>query len=237
MAKEDKKDKKGKKNKKDKKNKKVDKAVESQDGVVLDLSDGKKNILPAISSMIDEAGRTAYLISGVRASYPHLYQAPVFNGQVDKKGIKIIFDNDNERDCAIRDALLDIFRGVGEEKFDDDLPDDGDWALRSKKGQWSLNAKTDSDLGVFGLDGQTRLTENSSNAEGQIYAGCYVNVKIVPWCQDNQYGQRINCQLVGVQKHSDGDPLDGKTTSAQDQMKGFGAMPSASTESASKHGL
>lgn len=237
MSKKDKKDKKDKKGKKDKN-------VEQSSGsdVLLDLRDNEKQLLPAIVQMADDSGRLNYLISGVRVSYPHLYREPVINGNQDKKQVKIIFDDENERDMAIVDALQAVFTEMGVERFgEDDLPEQSEWALRKKKGQWSLNAKTDTVLEVWGLDGVTPLRETSTNAEGQIYAGCYCNVKIVPWCQDNQYGQRINCQLIAIQKHSDGEPLDGKTSSASDLKKGFGAMPSAQSDqdagSPSKHGL
>lgn len=41
--------------------------------------------------------------------------------------------------------------------------------------------------------------------DGVIYSGCYVNAKIEVWAQDNQFGQRINAQLTGVQFVADGD--------------------------------
>ena len=41
--------------------------------------------------------------------------------------------------------------------------------------------------------------------DGKIYAGCYVNVSIDLWTQDNKYGKRINAQLRGIQFFRDGD--------------------------------
>lgn len=48
---------------------------------------------------------------------------------------------------------------------------------------------------------RTPLTKRS----GRIYSGCYANVSIELWAQDNQYGKRINAQLRGVQFFKDGD--------------------------------
>lgn len=42
-----------------------------------------------------------------------------------------------------------------------------------------------------------------------FYAGCYVNVQIELWAQDNQYGKRVNAQLRGLQKAADGLPFGG----------------------------
>jgi len=58
----------------------------------------------------------------------------------------------------------------------------------------------------------------------KFYGGCYVNVQIQPWIQDNQHGRAVRCELVGVQFHSDGEafgaaPIDPTTL--------FGAVPGA----------
>lgn len=46
-------------------------------------------------------------------------------------------------------------------------------------------------------------------ADGKPYSGCYCNVIIELWAQDNQYGKRINAQLKGVQFVRDGDSFGG----------------------------
>jgi hypothetical protein len=45
--------------------------------------------------------------------------------------------------------------------------------------------------------------------DGRIYAGCYVLAHISLWAQDNQYGQRINAEVTGVQFVRDGDAFSG----------------------------
>ena len=41
--------------------------------------------------------------------------------------------------------------------------------------------------------------------DGKPYAGCYVNVSLDFWPQDNGFGKRVNAQLRGVQFLRDGD--------------------------------
>lgn len=41
--------------------------------------------------------------------------------------------------------------------------------------------------------------------DGKLYSGCYVNAKVEIWAQDNNFGQRINATLLGVQFVKDGD--------------------------------
>lgn len=42
-------------------------------------------------------------------------------------------------------------------------------------------------------------------ADGRPYSGCYANVIVEVWAQNNAYGKRINAQLMGVQFVKDGD--------------------------------
>lgn len=48
-----------------------------------------------------------------------------------------------------------------------------------------------------------------TEADGRIYAGCYVNAVITLWAQDNAFGKRINAELCGVQFSRDGDAFGG----------------------------
>jgi len=46
-------------------------------------------------------------------------------------------------------------------------------------------------------------------SDGVVYSGCYVNASLELWAMDNQYGQRINANLLGVQFADDGDSFGG----------------------------
>lgn len=45
--------------------------------------------------------------------------------------------------------------------------------------------------------------------DGRPYGGCYVNLSIDVWAQDNSFGRRVNASLKGVQFHDDGDAFGG----------------------------
>jgi hypothetical protein len=54
--------------------------------------------------------------------------------------------------------------------------------------------------------------DNSNTMERQqmarkLYGGCYVNVAVRPWPQDNQFGRAPRCELIAVQFASDGEPF------------------------------
>lgn len=57
------------------------------------------------------------------------------------------------------------------------------------------------------------------NAEDGIpYAGCYVVASVSVWAQDNNFGQRINATLRGVQFMRDGDAFSGGKPAGEDEF-------------------
>lgn len=72
------------------------------------------------------------------------------------------------------------------------------------EGNMYLSASNDKRPGVFDRD-RTPLSEE----DGRPYPGCYVNARVEIWAQDNQYGRRINAQILGVQFSKDGEPFGG----------------------------
>lgn len=55
-------------------------------------------------------------------------------------------------------------------------------------------------------------------ADGKPYGGCYVNLIVDVWPQDNQHGKRINASLKGVQFVKDGDAFSGGGAASVDEF-------------------
>lgn len=72
------------------------------------------------------------------------------------------------------------------------------------EGNLFVSARSKVRPGVYDQQRQ-ELTE----ADGKPYSGCFVNVSLELWAQDNDYGKRINAQLRGVQFLRDGDAFAG----------------------------
>jgi hypothetical protein len=54
-------------------------------------------------------------------------------------------------------------------------------------------------------------------SDGVIYPGCYADVVVDVWAQDNQFGKRVNASLLSVTFSHDGERLaGGSTASAED---------------------
>lgn len=65
---------------------------------------------------------------------------------------------------------------------------------------------------------KTPLTEQ----DGRPYGGCFVNVSIELWPQDNSYGKRVNASLRGVQFFRDGDAFAGGGAASDDEFETVG---------------
>ena len=60
----------------------------------------------------------------------------------------------------------------------------------------------------------------------KIYGGCYVNVALRPWIQENAFGRGIRCDLVAIQFAKDGEAFGGD---AVDAAPMFGAVAAPAT--------
>lgn len=66
-----------------------------------------------------------------------------------------------------------------------------------------------------------------AEADGVVYAGCYVNAVLELWPQDNQYGKRVNATLLGVQFAGDGDSFTGGGAASEDDFDDVSAGATA----------
>lgn len=59
--------------------------------------------------------------------------------------------------------------------------------------------------------------------DGRPYSGCYVNVVLDVWAQDNaEFGKRINATVTGVQFARDGEAFAGGTVATEDDFDTVG---------------
>ena len=157
----------------------------------------------------------------VRLSYPHLFKAKGFGR--DQTGEKkfsatAIIDPDTKAGKANMDLLDDAIAAAKEAKWGKKPPKlksdkicfrDGDDDADETKGMMicvASNSKRPITLDENGDD----VTE----ADDVLYAGCYVDMIVRIWAQDNEFGQRINASLEGVKYRDEGEAFSGhsKTT-------------------------
>lgn len=81
------------------------------------------------------------------------------------------------------------------------------------EGMHSLNATNAARPAVIDRD-----TSPLTQSDGKPYGGCYVDVSIDLWAQDNAWGKRINGKLRWVQFRNDGESFGGGAPVSQDEF-------------------
>jgi|TARA_R110000822_G_scaffold264609_1_gene388683 hypothetical protein len=162
------------------------------------------------------------LLSNVRLSFPSLFRKAVFNGDETKFEATFLINKATQgpkiKDikAAIDAAIKDGLKGA---KLPPDkicLKDGDDIDYAGYAGHMSLKASSTKRPMVLDRD-KSPLTE----ADNKLYAGCYVNASLELWVQNNQYGKRINCNLLGVQFMKDGEPFADGVKGSLDDFEAF----------------
>jgi hypothetical protein len=157
-------------------------------------------------------------LQNVRLSFPSLFRRAVFGGEETKYEATFLIGKAegaakiSEIEVAI--SVLEKEKNKGKRLPDDKVcVKDGDLIeYDGYAGTMSIKASGKKRPMVIGTD-KAPLTED----DGKPYSGCYVNAVIELWFQDNQFGKRINANLLGVQFVKDGAPFgDGVTASVDD---------------------
>ena len=164
------------------------------------------------------------VLNNVRLAFPVLFKAEQFNGTGEAAySASLLLPPGHPGIKAIEEGI----EKVGQEKWGKGWP-----AVKKTAEKKDLNCLHDGDTKAkyAGFEGNmyvsTRATEDKrptvvdrnrtplTAADGKIYGGCYVNAIVVLWAQDNQFGQRVNAQLTGVQFFKDGDSFGGGAMAA-----------------------
>lgn len=167
------------------------------------------------------------LLKMVRASYPHVLKAqPNKNEKGEITGysysIKVLMPKDTH-DEAKKLLMREIKRILKESNRGENLPskvkflrngdpaDEDDVGKPEEAGCWTVSARESKRPIVVDnrKDPKTgkprRLNPDDERDQERIYGGCWVNVIIRPWFQNNTNGKRVNAGLSVVQFKKDGE--------------------------------
>ena len=176
---------------------------------------------------------TIVFLNDVRFSFCHVHE-PYAHKPTDKPKYQLAFllAKDHPGIALVRAAMLVAAEGKWGAKYPDVVKalkasdrlayHDGD--IKAAKyadyaGLMYINSNNATKPAVFGPDPHgPQLTM----ADGKPYSGCYGNAKITIWAQDNEWGQRLNAELNGVQFVRDGERMSGGGVAAADD---FQAIP------------
>ena len=159
-------------------------------------------------------------IKNARLSFPSLYKKASFDGNEGKYEATFLFP---KTDTATYDALMKVIEDLKSEKkikvgADKICIKDGDDVeYDGYAGMWAVKASNNKRPTTVNRD-KTPAAEDDE----VFYAGCYVNAIIEPWAQNNQFGKRVNANLLGVQFVKDGEPFgDGGVKVTADDFDDF----------------
>ena len=157
-------------------------------------------------------------LNNVRISFPSVFRKATFSGEETKFEATFLLNKKDQADQIENleeqiDALLkEKLKGIKLKADKICLKDGDDIDYAGYAGNMSIKASSAKRPLVVDRD-RSQLSEE----DGRIYAGCYVNAMIELWAQNNQYGKRINANLLGVQFIKDGEPFaDGVAASVDD---------------------
>jgi hypothetical protein len=164
-------------------------------------------------------------IGNVRLSFPNLFKMGSFNGESTGKYDATFLLDKKEHKEAIKQIKTQFKQlAAPNGKLQGKMPSDdrlclkdGDETERKEQvGCYTLKASTKRRPILLDRD-KTPVTED----DNLLYAGCYVNVIVSLWAQNNAYGKRINASLGGVQFCGHGEPF-GAPQIDQDEFDVFG---------------
>ena len=136
------------------------------------------------------------LLTGVRLSFPNIFQRSIFEGNEGKFAATFLIPKD---DPQIKKLVTLIKAKIAEEKIKVPatnicLKDGDESEYDGYEGHMSLKASSQYRPTVI-----DQFKRPVAEADGVIYAGCWVNGIVDFWVQNNKWGKRVNCNLHGVQ--------------------------------------
>ena len=167
-------------------------------------------------------------IKNVQIAFPALAEPQAIGDGEPAYGGRFVIDPKNTELVKQIDAAM---ADVAKAKWKDDAPailamlvDESKAAFekkayRSKKtgkpyagfeDMYNLGARTPAGKPkptVFDEYGKELTTK--AEIEQKVYSGCEVSAKVEFWAQDNSYGRRINCSLLGVMYAGEGERFGG----------------------------
>lgn len=175
------------------------------------------------------------IITNARLSFPELFEAAQYQGQgpfnyrasfliePDSKGHKDILAAINKvAEEKWGKKAASILPGIMANPQKTCLTDGNTKEYQGYEGQMVVSASRAKDKGRPVLINRDKTP--ISEADGTIYAGCYVNASIELWAQDNAYGKAIRATLLAVQFAKDGDAFSGGSVGDPDDFDDLSAM-------------
>lgn len=153
----------------------------------------------------------------VRLSYPNLFKAKGFgrkNEGTPKFSATAIIDPETRSGRDNIKRLEDAIAAAKEDKWGNKIPKIKDDRICLREGDRDDDASRDMMIVAASNEARPTVLDQDGNeitaADDVVYAGCYGDMIVHIWAQDNDYGQRVNASLEGFRFREDGEPLSSR---------------------------
>ena len=166
------------------------------------------------------------LVTGkVRFSYVQVFEPKSINGGEEKYSITLLIPKTDtythqrimaEINKTSQENVADTFKGVMPANLSmpiydgDGLRPGGEPFGPECKGCWVMSAKSNNPPEIVDANCNPIISKN------EFYSGCYGRASIRFYAYNQNGNKGIGCGLGNLQKLEDGQPLDGRTTAAED---------------------
>lgn len=162
------------------------------------------------------------VVRNVGLSYPHLFEKYVKSGEPDSKGrwgATFILDKKTHAAeiAAIEARLVELQKEWFKKKIKADnlCLRDGDLSGKPEYEGKMILVASDKKMppNLLSRDGKRQVKES----DDLLYPGAIVNGRVSFWKQDNEHGQKINANLIGVQFMAHAERIGGVSRPKADE--------------------
>ena len=160
------------------------------------------------------------LLKNVRIAFAHIFKPYAMNeGDAKKYSVAILVPKDHPQLPAIKAEM----KKVRDEKWGDKKISNLKLCLQDGAEKAEYDGYDDTIMFFNSSNGTRPLVLDKDKTplveeDGRPYSGCYCNIDLDFWAQDNKWGKRINSSLAGIQFARDGEPFSGGRKSDADSF-------------------
>lgn len=161
----------------------------------------------------------------IRLSFPNIWRPKSVNNSEPRFSANFLLDK--KEDAAQIDALRKAVAAVKAEQWKGKKVDNVKFCVHDGKEKSETEGYGEAVVFITTSNKIRPKIVDRDRAElheedGKPYAGCRVNAAIRLWAQDNQFGRRINAQLLGIQFVRDDEAFGDKPFNAEEEFPDLG---------------
>ena len=165
---------------------------------------------------------TTKVVTGiVRLSYANVWEATSINGGTPKYSVSLIIPKSDTKTIDAINAAVDAAIKDGASKFGGKIPNKAALKLPLRDGDTERDDEAYKDSFFVNANSTTapQIVDRAVQPildRAEVYSGCYARVSINFYAFNSNGNRGIACGLGNIQKVSDGDPLGGRSSAADD---------------------